>query len=114
LETVVAEMSCFTVSMANTGVNTNASQFFITYARQPHLDNQYTAIGRVIHGFDVLDAMEEGRLREAPPVRCASHQGRPPVCSACQRKEIQAVGAYGIEVYNYSRQPNCRLCSAVA
>mmetsp|Transcript_983 Transcript_983/g.1794 ORF Transcript_983/g.1794 Transcript_983/m.1794 type:complete len:183 (+) Transcript_983:148-696(+) len=46
------------VSMANTGMNTNGSQFFITYERQPHLNNVYTVFGRVLDGWDVLDQME--------------------------------------------------------
>ena len=46
------------VSMANKGPNTNRSQFFITYGKQPHLNNKYTVIGRVIDGFEALDAME--------------------------------------------------------
>lgn len=46
------------VSMANTGVNTNGSQFFITYERQPHLNNVYTVFGRVLDGWDTLDQME--------------------------------------------------------
>ena len=33
-------------------------QFFITYERQPHLNNVYTIFGRVLDGWDVLDQME--------------------------------------------------------
>eukprot|EP00618_Florenciella_parvula_P018933 CAMPEP_0119465946 /NCGR_PEP_ID=MMETSP1344-20130328/835_1 /TAXON_ID=236787 /ORGANISM="Florenciella parvula, Strain CCMP2471" /LENGTH=223 /DNA_ID=CAMNT_0007498233 /DNA_START=162 /DNA_END=831 /DNA_ORIENTATION=+ len=47
------------VSMANKGANTNRAQFFITYGKQPHLNNKYTVIGRVIDGFEALDAMEK-------------------------------------------------------
>ena len=45
--------------MANSGPNTNGSQFFITFAAQPTLDLKYTAFGRVIDGFDSLDAIEK-------------------------------------------------------
>ncbi|CAH0474277.1 unnamed protein product [Peronospora belbahrii] len=47
------------VSMANSGPNTNKQQFFITYAKQPHLNNVYTIFGKVIDGMDTLDAMEK-------------------------------------------------------
>ncbi|GFS39932.1 cyclophilin-like peptidyl-prolyl cis-trans isomerase family protein [Actinidia rufa] len=47
------------LAMANSGPNTNGSQFFIIYAKQPHLNGLYTVFGKVIHGFEVLDLMEK-------------------------------------------------------
>lgn len=46
------------IAMANNGANTNGCQFYITYKPLPHLNNVYCVIGKVIHGFDTLDAME--------------------------------------------------------
>lgn len=47
------------LSMANSGPNTNNSQFFITYGKQPHLDMKYTVFGRLIDGMDTLDEIEK-------------------------------------------------------
>ena len=45
--------------MANSGPNTNGSQFFITYGAQDSLDLKYTVFGRVIDGFDALESLEK-------------------------------------------------------
>lgn len=47
------------LSMANTGPNTNLSQFFFTYSKQNHLNGSYTAFGKIIDGFEALDLMEK-------------------------------------------------------
>lgn len=44
-----------TVGMALAGPETGGSQWFITTSPQPHLDAKYTAFGRVVGGWDVLD-----------------------------------------------------------
>lgn len=47
-----------TVAMANSGPNTNGSQFFIMHVDYP-LPPKYTKFGRVIEGQDVVDAIAE-------------------------------------------------------
>jgi len=44
--------------MANSGKNTNRSQFFITFNECPHLNDVHSVFGRVVGGSEVLDAME--------------------------------------------------------
>jgi len=47
-----------TISMANSGPNTNGSQFFINTANNTFLDTKHTVFGRVISGMEIVEAIQ--------------------------------------------------------
>ena len=46
------------LSMANSGKNTNGSQFFITLVPTPHLDGKHVVFGEIVRGFENLKIIE--------------------------------------------------------
>jgi len=55
-----------TVAMARTpDPNSATSQFYICFAPQPGLDNDYTVFGQVIDGMDVVHTIEQGDVMKS-------------------------------------------------
>lgn len=52
------------IAMAHAGRDTGGSQFYITYAPQPHLDGHHTVFGKVISGMEHVDELQQGDRME--------------------------------------------------
>jgi cyclophilin family peptidyl-prolyl cis-trans isomerase len=58
--------SAGTLSMANSGPNTNGSQFFITFQATPWLDGRHAVFGRVLQGLEVLQSLTPRDPQQSP------------------------------------------------
>ena len=65
----------YMLSMANSGPNTNGSQFFITFEATPWLDGHHVAFGEVLNGFEVVDVLEANGTSSGTPKKRATISG---------------------------------------
>ena len=62
----------YLLSMANSGPDSNGSQFFITFKETPFLDGKHVVFGEVIEGTEVVDALEKIGSKSGEPSQRAS------------------------------------------
>ena len=81
------------LSMANSGVNTNGSQFFITFDACPHLDGKHTVFGHVVGSMEALDGMERAGDRGDKDDRKSEKK-------TTSKGKLEAVVIERVEVYD--------------
>lgn len=60
----------YLLSMANSGSNTNGSQFFITTNDTPHLDGKHVVFGIIIRGYEIIDELNNSETdRNDRPIK---------------------------------------------
>lgn len=61
----IKHTKCGLLSMANSGPNSNGSQFFITSKETPHLDGKHVVFGEVVGGMDIVRQIENAEKGES-------------------------------------------------
>lgn len=59
----------YVLSMANSGPNTNGSQFFLTTSVPDWLDGKHVVFGRLVEGFELADKMNELGTKNGTPLK---------------------------------------------
>ena len=80
------------VAMANSGPDTNGSQFYITMAATPHLDGGYNVFGEVVEGMEIVSSIQAGdRIREVTILRYGAAASEFEVSDEAFRERTDAI-----------------------
>ncbi|CAE7161400.1 CYP18-4 [Symbiodinium pilosum] len=99
------------LSMANSGPNTNGSQFFITVKATPHLDGKHVVFGKVISGYEVVQKMEKcgtpsGKTSKKVTIHSCGEEAvnDAPMPSQPPAKKQKTIGAGEVQVLHIIRK----------
>ena len=65
----------YVLSMANSGPNTNGSQFFLTTAETPWLDRKHVVFARLVDGMKLADRLNELGSKSGTPLKRVRFMG---------------------------------------
>jgi len=102
------------LSMANSGADTNGSQFFITFAKTPHLDGRHVVFGRLMSGEDVLDLIEAVAVRAGDKPRrevTIADCGEVQLTDAERQDALRSASRYGDPVDGSSSAPTASVAA---
>ena len=113
------------LSMANSGPNTNGSQFFITVAATPWLDGKHTVFGKVVEGMDIAMETKQGEVIQSVVIERSGKPAKafdaPSIFTAeAARKVAEAENALKAQMENaeasfaeaMSRYPKAKITSS--